>query len=116
MALRADIDALLDRTDLTVEQKAAQLDQLIVDGFLPVMQGRVGQTFTRGNLSVTLTGAAAYPEADRTWLAVSIIARRNGALVPVDNPILFREPPVGEVGDAADLIAWATQIVLDVIS
>lgn len=78
---------------------------------LPFLQARIGQSITRGAVTVTLVNAWA---DDDGWLCAHILATRNGVTIPVNNPLMFRNPPIGD-GSAADLAAWARGIVLDAI-
>jgi hypothetical protein len=115
MALKAEIDAIWNDRSLPAQERMRKINDAKTDAFLPVLQAKEGRTLKRGDLSVVIERAWKMSHNGHDWLTVHISAERNGVPVPVNNPLMFRDPPIGNTGDTADLIVWAEQIVLDAV-
>lgn len=97
-------------------QKNREICALTAEAMLPLLQERVGQSWTRGNLSFTLTHAWVKEEGGYSWLCIMGLAMRNGVVVKPRGgwPLMYRNPPVGD-GTVANLAALAQKIALDAL-
>jgi len=98
----------------TPAEKRALIYALKTGALLPFLQAREGQSWSKGNLTVTLIRAWEKYEGGLSWLCVHIVATRDGVRVAVNNPIMFRNPPVGD-GSNAQLLQIAQDIVAEVL-
>lgn len=91
MGLVEDIQAIRQRTDLTLPQKRAAIYDLKGHAIIEALASRVGEPITRGAFVLTLTEP---PRYNGRLLRLMFTLTRNGVPVPLDLPLYIINPPI----------------------
>jgi hypothetical protein len=109
MALLDDLAAIENDGGLTPEQKRAARYALKSGAYVDALAPLIGQTFTKGVYTLRINKV--WPHDG--WLIIDLSAWLGGVPQAVNNPIMVREPPIGD-GTTATLRALAQDILASV--
>lgn len=116
MSLVDDIAAVRARTDLTLDEKRAQVYTLKANAILGALATRVGVPIVRGQYVITLTELPIY-EGDKLRLVFT--ATKNGVNVPLNLPLYIVNPPIlvpdGLGGWTLNLLQAIRDAIIDMV-
>lgn len=113
MGLREDVQTLRARQDLTPAQKRSAAYDLKGQAIVNHLTPKVGQVFTRGPYTVTLTKNPEYDGGRLIFPGISLT--KNGNRVPLSLPLTIVNPPILVPDGAGGLKEDLLQVVRDML-
>lgn len=108
MTVSDDITAALARNDLNDDQKKVEVQRIKGVAWRDNLAAVVGNQFRLGIYTVTLT---ALPQFQNNFVYIWCNVTKNGLPVPLDLPVMIRNPPILSATGREDIRNVAIEIL-----